>query len=44
MAAKKPMTAADMGRKRWKGVSKEKRTEITRRAVEARWERAKAAK
>jgi hypothetical protein len=44
MKGKNPHAAA-LGRKggkaRWKGVSSQERTEIARRAVQARWEKAK---
>jgi hypothetical protein len=32
-----------MGRRRWKGVSKEERTTIARKAVEARWAKVRQA-
>ena len=45
---KKPMTVEEMaklgGRARWADVPAEKRSEITRKAVQARWARAKARK
>jgi hypothetical protein len=39
MATKRPKSraAAELGRKRWKGLTAEQRSEIARRAVQARW-------
>lgn len=34
---KTPLTAAEMARKRWAGVSPEERTAITKKASRARW-------
>jgi hypothetical protein len=42
-AKKKSTAAQELGRKRWKGVSAQERTEITRRAIEARWAKGKKA-
>jgi hypothetical protein len=41
---KKPMTAAEMGRARWKGLTEEQRSEIARNAVNARWAKARKAR
>jgi hypothetical protein len=38
------MTAAEMGRARWKGLTKPQRSEIGRAAVNARWAKARKAK
>jgi hypothetical protein len=43
-AVKKTMTAAEMGRARWKGLSKEQRSEIARKAINARWAKARKKK
>jgi hypothetical protein len=40
----KTMTAAEMGRARWKGLTKSQRSEIGRAAVNARWVKARKAK
>jgi hypothetical protein len=32
-------SASEMGRRRWKGLTQEQRSEIARKAVEARWAR-----
>jgi hypothetical protein len=38
------MTATEMGKRRWKGLTKAERSEIGRKAVAARWAKARAAK
>ena len=38
------MTAAEMGRARWKGLTKEQRSEIARKAIRARWAKVKERK
>jgi hypothetical protein len=45
MAKKRPKNkaAAELGRKRWKGLTAEQRSEIARRAVRARWEKSRKA-
>jgi hypothetical protein len=45
--AKKPrksQAAAELGRKRWQGLTAEQRSEIARRAVQARWSKTKRTK
>jgi hypothetical protein len=44
LVKKKPMTAAEMGRARWKGLTKEQRSEIARKAINARWAKAQKRK
>jgi hypothetical protein len=39
---RKDLTAAQMGRLRWKGLTKEQRSAIGRAAVNARWAKARA--
>jgi hypothetical protein len=41
---RKLLDPVELGRKRWKGVSKAERSEILRRAVQARWAKARKAK
>jgi len=41
-ARRKSQAAVELGRKRWKGLTAEQRSEIARRAVQARWAKKKA--
>jgi hypothetical protein len=41
---RKLLDPAELGRKRWKGVSKAERSEILRRAVNIRWAKVRKAK
>jgi hypothetical protein len=43
MKDKKDPAAVALGEKRWEGVSKKKRSEITRAAVNERWKKASQA-
>ena len=40
---KKPMTPAEMGKRRWKGITRAQRSEIARAAVRSRWDSRTAA-
>jgi hypothetical protein len=41
---RKSQAAAELGRKRWQGLTAEQRSEIARRAVQARWSKTKRTK
>jgi hypothetical protein len=41
---KKVMDAAEMARRRWSAISKEERSELGRKAANARWEKWRKAK